>query len=130
MDLQIKDVAELLNVSEGTVLKWIKNGKIPAYKLDEQYRFSRSEIEEWLVRHQGQHDEEKADNAKGSSAFSLYRAINKGGIHVRVPGETKEDVILHATRSIAKNLPFDSQSIGELLLEREKLTPTALNEGL
>ena len=30
MDLKIKDVAELLNVSETTVRRWLKDGKIPA----------------------------------------------------------------------------------------------------
>jgi len=36
MDLKIKDVAELLNVSETTIRRWLKDGKIPAYQLNHQ----------------------------------------------------------------------------------------------
>ena len=49
MDLKIKDVAELLSVSETTIRRWVNDGKIPAYRLQQQYRFSRSEIENWMV---------------------------------------------------------------------------------
>ena len=48
MDLKIKDVAELLNISETTVRRWLVDGKIPAYRLNHQYRFSRIEIENWM----------------------------------------------------------------------------------
>ena len=49
MDLKIKDVAELLNVSETTIRRWLAEGKIPAYRLHHQYRFSRIEIENWML---------------------------------------------------------------------------------
>src|SRR5579872_484768 len=49
MDLKIKDVAELLNVSETTIRRWLIDGKIPAYRLNHQYRFSRIEIENWMM---------------------------------------------------------------------------------
>ena len=49
MDLKIKDVAELLNVSETTIRRWLQENKIPAYKLNHQYRFSTAEIEDWVL---------------------------------------------------------------------------------
>lgn len=49
MDLKIKDVAELLSVSETTIRRWLIGGKIPAYRLNHQYRFSRIEIENWMM---------------------------------------------------------------------------------
>ena len=49
MDLKIKDVAELLSVSETTIRRWLTGGKIPAYRLNHQYRFSRIEIENWMM---------------------------------------------------------------------------------
>jgi excisionase family DNA binding protein len=51
MDLKIKDVADLLNVSESTIRRWIAEGKIPAYLINHQYRFSRTEIENWVMNH-------------------------------------------------------------------------------
>ncbi len=42
MDLKQKDVAELLNVSESTIKRWVADGKIPYYRLNNQYRFSQT----------------------------------------------------------------------------------------
>ena len=38
MQLTVRDVARLLNVSEKTVYRWIKAREIPAYRINEQYR--------------------------------------------------------------------------------------------
>ena len=51
MDLKIKDVADLLNVSETTIRRWLAEGKIPAYRINHQYRFSRYEIQDWVMSH-------------------------------------------------------------------------------
>src|SRR5579885_828562 len=109
MDLKIKDVAELLNVSETTIRRWLTDGKIPAYRLNHQYRFSRIEIENWMMSCKMKFLEEgfapfaqdqiyppKADAKESSSQrggmqqFSLYRAIHNGGVFSQVPGTTKE----------------------------------------
>jgi len=50
VDLKIKDVAELLNVSETTVRRWLKDGKNTSLSMNRQYRFSRGEIEDWMLR--------------------------------------------------------------------------------
>ena len=51
MDLKLKDVAELLNVSKTTIRRWLADGKIPAYRISNQYRFNRNEIEDWVMGH-------------------------------------------------------------------------------
>ena len=50
MDLKIKDVSELLGVSEITVHRWLSDGKIPAYRIDGEARFSRMEVEDWILK--------------------------------------------------------------------------------
>ena len=49
MDLKLKDVAELLNVSETTIRRWMTESKIPYYRMNNQFCFSRSEIESWVL---------------------------------------------------------------------------------
>jgi PTS system nitrogen regulatory IIA component len=49
MELKIKDIINLLQISEKTVYRWIKEKKIPCYRINHQYRFSRSEINEWIL---------------------------------------------------------------------------------
>ncbi len=136
MDLKVKDVAELLNVSESTVKRWISREKIPHYRLHNQYRFSRSEIENWVLScKQGGDfspfdDEESPREKLGTQQFGLFRAIHKGGVYVDIPGDTKEEVIRNAMQKIAKDLHLDAEVITELLLDREHLMPTALSNGI
>jgi PTS system nitrogen regulatory IIA component len=135
MDLKIKDVAELLNVSETTIRRWLPEGKIPSYRIDGQHRFSRGEIQNWVVsRHPPQNESQEEDSSLpirgGNKQFSLYRAIHKGGIIQSVPGKTKEEVIRTAMGHIAHHLHLDAEGISDLLMDRENLQPTALNNGI
>lgn len=151
MDLKIKDVADLLNISETTVRRWVLDGKIPAYRLNHQYRFSRTEIESWVMSHKmGKEREEDSSfsvsfdesvafkdltnrekNVKGGiKQFSLYRAMNRGGVYCQVEGETKEEVICSTMKKVAKRLDLDADVLTDLLLDREKLMSTALNNGI
>jgi nitrogen PTS system EIIA component len=142
MDLKIKDVAELLNVSQTTIRRWLVDGKIPAYRLNHQYRFSRVEIEDWVLRQKlGQSsnqkqiklsdsEEEGFQNHAGMRQYSLYRALHKGAVLTKVPGNTKEDIIRGTMKSIATDLNLDADYISDLLLERENLQPTSLGNGI
>jgi len=150
MDLKIKDVAELLNVSETTIRRWLAEGKIPAYRLNHQFRFSRTEIENWVLSCKMQKDDSfnpfleeqniinlKSEKAKnllnkkiGTQAYSLYRAIYKGSVINNVAGDTKEEVIRESVNQIAKNISLDADVLADLLLDRENLMPTALNHGI
>jgi len=137
MDLKLKDVTELLNVSEITIKRWISDGKIPYYRLNNQYRFSRAEIEDWVLscKQGGQFpqfygEEEIPKERLGTHQFSLFRAVHKGGVYSDIPGDTKEEVIRNAMEKIALDLNLDAEVITELLLDRENLMPTALSNGI
>jgi PTS system nitrogen regulatory IIA component len=135
MDLKLKDVAELLNVSENTVKRWISDSKIPYYKLNHQYRFSRSEIENWVLSCKQNGDfapfeDENHTERLGTQQFGLYRALHKGGVYTDVPGETKEEVIRNAMQLIGNDQNLDAEIVTDLLLDRENLMPTALSNGI
>lgn len=145
MDLKIKDVADLLNVSEKTIRRWLADGKIPAYRINQQYRFSRLEVEDWVINQKlgnksheissEQKNEEDGDSpdsstTRGNQQFSLYRSLHKGNVINNVPGRTKEEVIRTTMKMIAKDLNLDADVLTELLLDREKMHPTALNRGI
>lgn len=148
MDLKIKDVAELFNVSETTIRRWISDGKIPSYRMNQlrpDYRFSVAEIENWLMSHKLASTAEaspfntktsrsktgKAENAvSGIKAFSLFRALHKGEVFRSIPGRTKAEIIRTTMKRAAKLLHLDAEVVTELLLDRENLMPTALNNGI
>lgn len=147
MDLKIKDVADLLNVSETTIRRWLAEGKIPAYRLNHQFRFSRIEIENWVMSCKMNKeaapfvenevvslDDEKTKkiigNQIGTQAYSLFRALYKGGIIDGVAGDTKAEVFKKVVGIISKNLNLDAEVLNELLIDRENMMPTALNHGI
>lgn len=147
MDLKIKDVAELLNVSETTIRRWLSDGKIPAYRLNHQYRFSRIEIENWMMSCKVAQDNEfapfeerqiypplseqqEAQTRTGMHQYNLYRAIHRGDVVSHLDVETKEELIHATLKEVAPKLGLDAEVVAELFLDRERLMPTALNNGV
>lgn len=143
MDLKIKDVAELLNVSEKTIRRWLTESKIPAYRINNQFRFNRSEIEAWVMSQKLQPAEAGSQSIKlnkkstptsygnkGMRQFSLYRAIHKGGVIQNVHGKNKEEVIRKSMKLAANELDLDAEYISNLLLEREGLQATGIGNGI
>ena len=51
----IKEVAELLKVSDGGVRKWLKTGKLKGIKLGRIWRIKKSDLEEF-INEKGGHD--------------------------------------------------------------------------
>lgn len=136
MDLKIKDVAELLNVSEPTIRRWLSKGLIPAYRLNHQFRFSRIEIENWVMSRKmednGQFSSEKNQSVpwSGTQQFSLYRAIHRGEVLVDLPSTDKEDIIRVAMNKMAPVNGWDGEVMADLLIDRERMMPTALTNGI
>ncbi|MDN3507852.1 MAG: PTS sugar transporter subunit IIA [Simkaniaceae bacterium] len=147
MDLKIRDVAELLRVSETTIRRWLAEGKIPAYRIHHQYRFNREEIENWVMscrlqkkegdfmpieekqiypRTQGSQDEE----AKGNQQFSLFRSVHHGEVFTDIAGLEKDEIIRHVVERISTKLSVDADVLTNLLLQREAMMPTALSNGI
>jgi nitrogen PTS system EIIA component len=136
MDLKIKDVVELLKVSETTIRRWLAEGKIPAYRINQQYRFNREEIEDWVINRKNEKAEEaklfeeKAKESSGNQHFSLYRAIHKGNVFSDIIGTSKEEVIKNTMVKISVDMNVDAEVVSDLLLDREKQQPTSLNHGI
>lgn len=139
MDLQINEVADLLSVSEKTIRRWILDGTIPTYRLDTEqpYQFNRNEIEDWLIRSKQKFERESENSdpklrtvVSGNKQFSLYRALHRGQVISNIASTTKEGVIRETMQRVAKGMDLDAEVLIELLLDRERLHPTALNMGI
>ena len=133
MDLKTNDVADLLNVSSNVIETWVLEGKIPCYRFQGEYRYSRIEIEDWFLKRNNSSNqirEEALKQGKGSRQFSLYRAIHKGGVLHAIEGKNKEEILRFAMNIIAKDLKLDTDVLTEMILDREKLQPTAVGYGI
>src|SRR5437762_6585594 len=97
MKLTVRDAARLLNVTDKTIYRWIKQSVIPAYQINDQYRFNRAELLEWATsRKIGVSPEIFAEPEGGDAPPpSLSEALRAGGVHYRVGG-TDTATVLHA----------------------------------
>lgn len=132
LKLTVKDAARLLSVSEKSIYRWIKNGSIPAYQVSDQYRFNRAELLEWATSHRINVSPEIFQEPEGgdSPLATLADALRAGGVHYRVGGTNREEVL----RAIVEimNLPeeVDRTFLYQVLLAREMLGSTAIGDGI
>jgi len=46
--VNLEDIAVYLGVSNDTVRGWVRQGKLPAYKVGKRYKFKYSEVDQWV----------------------------------------------------------------------------------
>jgi len=131
MQLSVKDLSKLLNVTERTVYRWIKEQKIPVYKIHDQYRFNRIEILDWANAQKINLSQEILhDDSSDPEIMALSDTIKSGGIHYRVEGKDKKTLL----RSIVNllNLPEDvnKESLLNAMFVREELGSTGFGDGI
>lgn len=132
MKLTVSDVAGLLNVSEKTIYRWVKQGKLPAYRISEQYRFNHAELMEWATAQRIQMTPQPIaePSTLEEPTPGLAEALRRGGISYRLSGTTKREVL----RSLVEvmNLPasIDHKLLVQGFLARESLASTGIGNGI
>ena len=131
MELKVRDVARLLNVSEQTVYRWVRSRSLPAHRVHDQYHFNGVELQEWAALHKHRVSPELfAPNGSSKELPSLSAAIERGGIFYGVPGESREEVLAAVTRLPGIPAGVDRQLLHQLLVAREALASTSVGDGI
>lgn len=132
MKLLVKDAARLLNVSEKTIYRWIKQGSIPAYRLSEQYRFNRAELLEWATARRIPVSPEifREEESEAAALPRLTQALRAGGIHYRIGGSDKASVLRHVVETMRLPEEVDREFLYDVILAREALGSTAIGDGI
>ena len=130
MELKIKDIINLLQVSEKTVYRWIKEKKIPCYRINHQYRFSRSEINEWILDSRIELASKLLNVSIANRPTNFTKLIETGGIHYDIPGATVQEVLHNAIMAMPTPTHISREDIFAALLNREELMPTAIGRGI
>ena len=132
MQIGVREAAELMNVSEKTVYRWIKGNKLPVFKINEQYRINRAELLEWATAHRVNVSAEIfSDPDRDKVPFpSLAEALQAGGVHYRVEGNDKDSVLKSAVEMMALPKEVDRTFLLRVLLARESLGSTGIGEGI
>lgn len=132
MQLTVRDVAGLLEVSEKTVYRWIEDGKLPGYRISGQYRFNRAELLAWATASKIQVapqlllEPETGD----TSVPTLEEAILAGGIHYRVEGRDPMACLRNVAAMMSLPEEVDREFLFQALLARERLASTGVGGGI
>ncbi len=130
MELTVKDVVRLFNVSERTIYRWIQSTNLPAYKVNEQYRFNRVEMLEWATAQKIPVSPAIFSEPETGELPTLSRALEAGGIYYRVGGKDKESVLRSIVAQIRLPEEVDIDFLLQVLMARESLGSTAIGNGI
>ncbi len=132
MVLTVRDVAKLLSVSEKTIYRWIGQGSLPAYQIQDQYRFNRAELLEWATSRRIAIDPHifAEPESSGQPLPSLCDALVNGGVNYRVVGKDKWEVLKSVVHLVSLPEEVDRDFLYKVLVAREELSSTGIGEGI
>lgn len=132
MKLSVREAAKLLNASEKSVYRWIKQGLLPAYRINDQYRINRAELLEWATSRKIGVSPTIFEEPEGGDAAppTLEEALRAGGIHYRVSGHDKASVLHAVVDTMSLPDDVDREFLYQVLLAREALGSTGIGDGI
>jgi nitrogen PTS system EIIA component len=140
-DFDTETLARYLHISPVQVQKLAERGNVPGRKIAGQWRFSKGEIHHWLeerIGAAGQDDLQHVQNLLDNAAAS-YEAANvviselllPEAVAIPLAARTRGSVIKSMVELAANTgLLWDSAEMAEAVQAREKLHPTALDNGV
>lgn len=130
MHLKPKDVAELLQVPESTVLEWVKTRRIPCHRIGRQFHFNRDEINEWILTEGTSLRPRLLELSISGRATRLADLITLGGVHRDVAGDTIVEVLQGALSRIPLPAGVTADHLLSALIDREAMVTTAIGRGI
>lgn len=140
-DFDTDSLARYLHVSPAQIQKLAERGNVPGRKIAGQWRFSRGEIHHWLEERIGAADESDLAHVQGlldraapsheQSTVALSELLLPEAIGIPLAARTRNSVIKEMVELAAlTGHLWDSAEMAEAVQAREKLHPTALDNGV
>lgn len=132
MQLSVRDAAGLLNVSDKTVYRWISQGRLPAYKINDQIRFNKTELLEWAMSRKINVSVDIFDDGEGPDEpmTGLHDALRAGGIFYRVGGRDVASTLAAVVDLMPLPEGADREFLYQVLKARESLASTGIGNGI
>ena len=130
MELTLRDVTKLLNVTEDTILRWIEEHDLPATLVDGQYTFSKTALLEWATASKITLSSALFREPDASAMPTLAEALAAGGIIHHVAVEDKESALQDVVRRMTLPDLVDRQFLLSVLLAREAAASTGIGDGI
>jgi nitrogen PTS system EIIA component len=131
MKLTVRDAAEMLNVTEEVVYRWIREENIPVHRVSDHYRFHRAELLEWATTRgiRVSSEQFRGHLGNGKTQPRLSDALEAGGVYYDVAGSNRESVL----RAVVKLMPIEEEDrdlIYDFLIAREAAGSTGIGDGI
>lgn len=133
MKLTVDDVTQLFSVSEKTVYRWIKSNDLPAYRINNQYRFNYTELMEWAGAHRINvaNPQTRGDIGLQDETLPCFsETLLAGGIYYRIGGHDKTMVLTEIVNLLKLPDRIDRNILLQILIAREEMGSTALGGGI
>lgn len=132
MQLSVKDTAGILNVSEKTIYRWIKQEAIPFYRINDQIRFNRAELLEWATSRRIQVSPAIFTEGEPSRIPlpTLSEALKAGGVAYRLEGNDPAAVLRSVVEVLQLPEEVNREFLYQVLLARESLGSTGIGHGI
>jgi nitrogen PTS system EIIA component len=126
MQLNLKQAARFLDVSEEQLHDWIDEQAIPFSREGGLIRFNQAELLEWATAR----NLRTAQSSEGADAPSLAAALELGGVHRALSATDRDSAIRAAVGRLPAGPAADPETLVEILLAREAAGTTAVGDGL
>ncbi len=130
--LTIDQAAKLLGMPKATVMRWVRQGKLPTREVDSQAMIPQEELVRWArKRNIFLHREVlPARGQRSSKPESLSAIVQRGGVFFDVKGRTPTEVLKRSAQLVPLPPEIDKSFIADLLIQREKLASTGIGKGV
>ncbi len=132
MKLTTADAADLLDVDESTIYRWIEERDLPAERIAERTLLNRAALLEWATEHRVAVSPRVflPAEAGGERLPSFAAALAAGGVHHALPGGTRQEVLREAVSRLPLPEGIEAGELLAFLLARETAGSSAIGDGI
>lgn len=131
MNLNLREAARALELTEGDVIRLVREGSLPACHVDDTYLFNPVELQEWAEQHHHKLGLGLVRTGPGPrETLRLADAVERGGIHYDLEGTNRSDILDEVARLPTIPPHVDRALLAEVLRNREGLASTGIGKGI
>jgi PTS system nitrogen regulatory IIA component len=132
MKLNIEQIASALDLPQGKIERWIRQGHIPLVRRGNICTFDRQALVQWADQHNLSFnpDGEKRQERVVSEDTRLTTALGNGGVLYDLKGTHTEEVFQAVVDRLTIIPTSEKPRLVQKLIEREALTSTGIGNGI
>jgi nitrogen PTS system EIIA component len=128
----VRDVADMFQVSENIIARWVRNEGLPANNVCGELRFNVMSVLEWVSVHDKPISDRFVQALEGvtGQTSNLADALERGGIVQRVVGPDKPALAREIVAELTLPERADRQAFESILLSRKDLGLSPIGDGV